>query len=132
MIYLTQAQEDLYNIIKNKPGIMWSEMAAAYNRKSTSEMIKILVQKGAIRRKGTRSKYRYYTVDIEYKIQDRRNRGNDCADPIAIMHRNAVFTAAQRRYVKSNKDKPRTQLAKELGMSKLEFNSAMEKIGGAT
>ena len=38
------------------------------------------------------------------------------------------FTEDQIKIVKANKDMPRTQLAKKLGISKLELNIAMERL----
>lgn len=101
-----------------------------------------LISLGAIRKSGMQGSYKYTPVIQPYEIvtkRDEKKRNTDFGlDPFLTEAVNVVLTDYQRDSIDTNKKDlssgkiSRKEFARELGLSKLQLNFALERLGNAT
>lgn len=141
MIELTERQEVVFNAIKSNPNIdaLKLMVITGYNKNSMIRHLQALRKKNVISRTKLQILYVYKTLDVECVLKKPIERSyikNKKVDQIEIPEDDDLLHGAmafelneeQIKFVKVNKDMPRTQLAKKLGIGKLEMNVALDKL----
>lgn len=132
-VQLRPNEAKLYMEIKKDPDRPIEQIAKAIglSRMSISLYLRGLIETEMIEivSRNRKSGYRYRALSKPYEVEN-RTRTPVIVDPFVMKALNTQLTNEQLAYLKENKKKfPRSVLAKELGLSKLELNLVLEKLG---
>ncbi|OBZ15143.1 hypothetical protein [Bacillus sp. FJAT-26390] len=132
MIQLTAMQKSIMDVIAAHDGIKYGDMMekSGILLSNGTGTIQSLLNKKLIIRKGKQRRFFYHWTGIPYGALP---EGDQVyielpASPDPFLKRSASIqlTSEQRFYLDNHKHLPRTQLARKLGISKLELNFAMD------
>ncbi|MCA0754854.1 winged helix-turn-helix domain-containing protein [Paenibacillus sp. N4] len=136
MIYISTAQAYLLELIKEKPDMRYKPISeiTGWPLRTITERFQVLVDKGIIRREGNKRFFNQYITDVPYTVtQDGYPPGADPqADGTDVLLKDlATFTPTdeQRLFIHGHKHLPRKELARRLGIGKLEVNLALLQMG---
>lgn len=142
-IVITEKQKQVYEMIKSNPksGITKLTVLLGITNSAVSAATKVLMNKGMIVHEGASYAFKFTAVNVRYELKappKTQNNYNKKVDEIELpkddeLLHNVVsfeFTRDQIKIIKANKDMPRTQLAKKLGIGKLEFNAGLQRLKG--
>lgn len=142
VLTITKKQEQAYLAIKSNPNsdkIKLIVLLGLSNR-SVAKLLETMLKKGIITRKKGALSFEYTAVDIEYNVKAnaevKHRTDNKKVHEIILpaddeLLRSAIafeFTKEQIKFIKANKGMTRSQLAKKLGIDKLEFNQALHRL----
>lgn len=143
---VTQALRKVYESVRDNPGIKSKEVVeiSKVHHTSVFGMLHALQQLGLVNRvMDTDRKYKCYVTDADV---DEVHKQQEILFKEFVAQRDAALvetenedklldslhtfelTAAQIKFIQSNKEMPRRQLAKKLGISKLELTVGMDKM----
>ena len=128
MIYITENEGKIIEYLVENPNQKAGAISAALKIKDISARLTPLWKKGAIERSGTNKNYVYWYSGKPYKVgiaprvwavkEVKLDKGLQAIQDFRLSEEQLLF-------IKSNKHLSRTELAKRLGISKLELNQAM-------
>lgn len=135
MEFLTTTQEEIYLLVKSNSGKTYAELMKLVDDPKKMLLIQTLIKKRMIKKSGKRGAYQFKATKTHYIVtKDGRPVDMPLTDPLLIQARDAAFTNEQKKIVKENNKLPdsrrlsRSELARQFRMTKVAFNSAMEKI----
>lgn len=136
MIPINKAEETIYNAIKANPGATTIMLVEA-TRMKRSHIITTIVtldRLGLIRKEGNNRNRTHYAIDLPTRCKEKgdtpvkppeKPEKDELLESLAAF----TFTPKQLEIVKANEHLQRRELAKLLGIPKLELNVAMERMG---
>lgn len=143
---VTQALRKVYESVRDNPGIKSKEVVekSKVHHTSVFGMLHALQQLGLVNRvMDTDRKYKCYVTDADV---DEVHKQQEMLFKEFVVQRDAALvetenedklldslhtfelTAAQIKFIQNNKEMPRRQLAKKLGISKLELTVGMDRL----
>lgn len=134
MIVITPNQEKVLELFIQHPGSKVSFIAQLTDYKHVSSMAQTLHKKGLLRRDGTERLYEYSPTFIKYFVTPNGKKiftSFDIEeDPFLKRLSEFKFTPTQEEYVRKASHLTKNEIAKKLGISKLELNFGIERMGG--
>jgi DNA-binding Lrp family transcriptional regulator len=132
LIRISKAQKDVADFIGANPdclyGDIWRGMPAGFKEPNLGPILSELIRKGIVSREGRVKSYRYILTGSAYTDVREAKEPGDELDPLLESIAKASLTPEQIKLYKENRKLPRRQLAKLLGISKLELNQALDKM----
>ncbi|MGO4376218.1 MarR family transcriptional regulator, partial [Paenibacillus sp. MCAF20] len=127
-------QAAVIDAVKEKPGIQYDELleATGLTKGSLSSTLKRLVGRKSIDRKGKKRNYKFFPILMEYVIVKSAEVRNPPPKEIEVPPDLAAIAAFeltedQKLYIKGHMHIPRSELARRLGVPKLELNFALDR-----
>lgn len=135
MIKLTPHEANTYEGVKQ--GLTIKEIAkkSGIGVDAIRHHIRFLLSVSIIVRHGHhKHNYTYTAVDKPYIVEKKEPKPRSKVAVIAVDHLldaalNIVLTEDQRFYLTHHKDRPRTVLARRTGLTRLQLNFALERLG---
>lgn len=130
MIYLTPTLYKVFNYIVEHPGSRTCDIAVGLEmtRVNVSVQTSELHKLGAVVRKSVDGVYRYQSAGKPVMVGTQKPGPKPTEIAPDIM-KDVGLRKDQMRYILQNLHLPRRELAKQLGMTKLDLNYAMDKLG---
>lgn len=133
MYYISELQEIIVLALREHPGSSYAQMVkiTGLPHGGIDDKVKSLIAKGIVSREGRLRHYRLFASDDPYEVTEGGKRPKvpkgTIADP--ALQEAAAFQLShdQLVYIRNNKDLPRSELARRLGIGKLELNFAMDQ-----
>lgn len=133
MIKLTPLQASIMTVIDANPGISFKEIVSqsSITINCGSGTIRGLIKKKMIIREGTTHKFKHYSVGIAYEVIKKAEPiATDVmqskVDPELLKAASFQLTDDQRLYLDNHRHLSRSELARKLGIPKLELNFVMD------
>lgn len=135
MIYVSKTKARIIEYVRANPGSAIAEIYNSIGISATNSgtMLSDLVKVGALTRTGTLRYYKYFWSGAEYTegLKPREEYENDKPHEDLLLKdlENLELTEDQLLYLRNHTHLPRRELARRLGISKVELNQAMQKYG---
>ncbi|GKU79798.1 helix-turn-helix domain-containing protein [Paenibacillus sp. L3-i20] len=129
MVVVTERQQGVLKLIEANEGISIKELLQlVYNSQSSlSGIMTNLVNKGLIRKAGSKRECRYYPTGVDYSVKSDITPRGVLNDELLNNLSNIEMTEEKLKDLHANLHLPRRQLAALLGISKLVLNQYMDK-----
>lgn len=135
MIRLNARQMKVFEIIRANPGIKFGRLKelSEMSHGHISGVMSDLNRLGLLIKDGKPKGFEYRVKDIPVKIRGETDVEETIKVPDSLLESlmTFTFTTKQLEIVRANKHLTRRELAKLLGIPKLELNIAMERMGKA-
>jgi len=132
MVAITPKQKKVLKVIEAAPGSAMSNLCSALKlvRSDVADVVKGLWRKGLVERRGLVKHYTYYPIQKPFIVtkNGRMPKGHaSISDALVQQSSNYKLSEKQQVLLKDNADKPRSELARLLGISKLQLNFILDK-----
>jgi hypothetical protein len=133
MLQLLSNEAKIVQALKDCQDVAEIAFKIGITREAVYYLLKRLIQFGVIHRTGNKRHYCHTVKNIPYEIVKRRSRPDPeesiVSDKLIKASKNTELTKEQLFYFKNHKSLPRTEMARRLGLTKLQLNFAVLNAG---
>ncbi|MGM0882535.1 MAG: hypothetical protein ACQEXQ_16030 [Bacillota bacterium] len=133
MISISEKLETILKVIPFGEGVKYGEIQRLLDVKNGYLVgsLQWLVDKGLVNKEGVTRQYRYSRADVEFVVVCDRELKEASEELDTLMEQLTAFKVSdkQRQFLQQNKHLPRRELARKLGIGKLEVNQALLQMG---